>query len=469
MLLARSRRLHHLVESNKLVATLSAMMSSAGSFCAVACCAALFCAAVVSSPQSLLAAPLAPDEVDPDTAAASDADLLDPTLPSKQAIEKAQADEPRSLAPPQTEAAPLKPDRPGAKTATPTKVRPAAGEKDANQEPGPGEPMVRRAFEMSKTKRDEEGLTEVIDLCNAGIEAGLTGAMVPYTRQFMGWAHNRRGELRADAEHNIEALEDFGTAVRLDDTKWRHYHNRGVSLATLAKYDEAIADFDQTIKMNPNYANAYFNRGELRYEKQEFAAAIADYTHAIRLAPKDAAAFNSRGHAHYKLKHFREAMEDYNQAVRLDPTAAAAYTNRGDAYADLGQYAEAAHDYRAAIKQNPKLGRAYQSAAWLMATCPDENFRSAELAVQAAEKAIALDGDTDYHYVETLAAAQASAGDFDAAISTQKKANELVPAEQQQRAADRLAIYEKHNVYREAPFFAPKVGDTPPLRPLDRF
>ena len=69
-----------------------------------------------------------------------------------------------------------------------------------------------------------------------------------------------------------------------------------------------------------------------------------------------------------------------------------------------------------------------------MSTCPDDNFRNPELAVQAAEKAIALDGDTDYHYLETLAVAQASAGDFEAAISTQKKAIELVPNEQQQRA-----------------------------------
>jgi tetratricopeptide (TPR) repeat protein len=422
---------------------------------------------ILSAAQALPAAPLALDEMDPDTAAASDQDLLDPSVPSQQAIEKAQADEPRNLSPPQTEAAPLKQARGGSKSAA--KVRPAAGDASADDQPSDGEPIVRRAFELSKTLRDEEGLTQVIDMCNKGVEAGLKGPMVPYTRQFLGWAHNRRGELRADADNNLEALEDFAAAVQLDDTKWRHFHNRGVSLATLAKFDEAISDFDQTIRMNPNYTNAYFNRGELRYEKQEFAAAIKDYTQAIRLAPKDAATYNSRGHAHYKLQHFREAMEDYNQAVRLDPTAAAAYTNRGDAYADMGMYAEAAHDYRAAIKQNPKLGRAYQSAAWLMSTCPDDNFRNPELAVQAAEKAIALDGDTDYHYLETLAVAQASAGDFEAAISTQKKAIELVPNEQQQRAADRLAIFEKHNVYREAPAAPQKTSETPPLRPLDRF
>ncbi len=424
---------------------------------------------LLAASSALTAAPLAPDEIDPDTAAASEEDLLDPAIPSQQSIEKAATAEPRSLAPAQTQAAPLTPNRPAPEAAAAGKVRQAAGQNAAADKPADGEPIVRRAFELSKTARNEEAMNEVIDMCTKGVEAGLEGAMVPYTKQFLGWAHNRRGEMRADADHNLEALEDFSMALKLDATKWRHFHNRGVSLATLARYDEAIADFDQTIRMNPNYANAYFNRAELRYEQQKFDAAVQDYTKAIRLAPKDAAAYNSRGHAHYRLQHFREAMEDYNQSIRLDPTAAAAYTNRGDAFADQGQYAEAAHDYRAAIKHNPKLGRAYQSAAWLMATCPDENFRSEELAVQAAEKAVALDGDTDYHYVETLAAALASAGDFDGAIEAQKKAIELVPADRQQRAAGRLAVYEKRNAYREAPAAPAKTSAEPPLRPLDRF
>ena len=327
---------------------------------------AIFLPALLSAPDRLRAAPpIAPDEIDPDVAAASQEDLIDPSLPTPKAIRAAEGAEPRNLTPPQTEnATPLVPRRPGPKSAAREGVSPAAGTTATSDGPGKsdgqvdGESLVRRAFEQSKTAQNEAGLTEILDLCTAGVQAGLSGAMVPYTRQFMAWAHNRRGELRSDADRNAEAIEDFATAVRLDDTKWRHFHNRGVSLATLAQYDAAVADFDRTIRMNPNYANAYFNRGELRYEKQDFAGAIQDYTQAIRLAPRDAAAYNSRGHAHYRMQHFREALDDYNLAVRIDPSNAAAYTNRGDAQADLGQYAEAAHDYRAAIKLSPKLGRA---------------------------------------------------------------------------------------------------------------
>ena len=151
------------------------------------------------------------------------------------------------------------------------------------------------------------------------------------------------------------------------------------------------------------------------------------------------------------MHEFREALADYHQAVRLDPNNAAAYTNRGDMYADFGRWANASSDYRTAIKLNPSLGRAYQSAAWLMATCPDEEFRNPDQALEAAEKAIELDGETDYRYLETLAAAEANAGHFADAIDTQAKAIEVTPVDYRQSAQQRMELYEQNTACREAP------------------
>jgi tetratricopeptide (TPR) repeat protein len=319
------------------------------------------------------------------------------------------------------------------------------------QAAGLGGPTVLRAFAITKTATNENDYSEIIELCHQGLEAGLDGSMTVYARRLMGWAHNRRGEARAEADEQDAALEDFEAAVALDDSKWRYVHNRGVSHATLGHYPKAIADFNQTLKMNPNYGNAYFNRGELRYEESDFVGAVADYTQAIKLDPRDATAFNSRGHAHYRLHEFREALADYHQAVRLDPTNAAAYTNRGDMYADFGRWANATSDYRTAMKLNPALGRAYQSAAWLLATCPEDAFRSANGAMLAARKAIELDGEGDYRYLETLAAAEANAGYFGDAVDTQAGALAVAPDDYRQTAEKRLQLYRHKTAYREAP------------------
>jgi len=314
-----------------------------------------------------------------------------------------------------------------------------------------GSPIVLGAFAKTKTATNEEDFTEILDLCRKGLDAGLDGSMTVYARRLMGWAHNRRGELRSDADEQETALEDFEAAVSLDDSKWRYVHNRGVTHATLGHYPKAIDDFNQTLKMNPNYGNAYFNRGELRYEEHDFVGAVSDYTQAIKLDPRDATAYNSRGHAHYRLHEFREALADYHQAVRLDPTNAAAFTNRGDMYADFGRWANATSDYRTAMKLNPSLGRAYQSAAWLLATCPEDAFRSANGAMLSAKKAIELDGETDYRYLETLAAAEANAGYFADAIDTQAAALAIAPPDSRPTAENRLHLYQRKTAYREAP------------------
>jgi len=322
-----------------------------------------------------------------------------------------------------------------------------------------GRPMIDEAFAKSKVAQSIEEYTAVIDLCRRGIDTGLRKTYVDYAQRLMGWAHNRRGEAQAQAGKDEPALADFEASVKFNPDSWRAIHNRAVSYAAQGKIKEAMADFDRTIELNQNYANAYFNRGELAYLQGEFPKALADYTEALRLAPPDSAILNSRGHAFYRLQQFGDALRDYGEAIKLDPENAAALINRGDTYMELGKYGESAKDYRAAVKVSPKLGRAYQSAAWLMATCPDENYRNEKLALEAANKAIELDGEGDYRYLETLAAAQANVGMFAEAKKSQEKAIAKAPERDLVACEKRMALYGRELAYRDLPQGAPAMPD----------
>jgi tetratricopeptide (TPR) repeat protein len=86
-----------------------------------------------------------------------------------------------------------------------------------------------------------------------------------------------------------------------------------------------------------------------------------------------------------------------------------------------------------------------------MATCPNQQFRDDKRAVEAAQKAIELDGNDDYRYVETLAAALAAASDFEAAIEAQEKVVQMVPDNLRSRAEGRLELYRRETPYRELP------------------
>ena len=199
----------------------------------------------------------------------------------------------------------------------------------------------------------------------------------------------------------------------------------------------------------PDYANAWFNRGEIHYELGDFATAIKDYSEAIRLQPEDAGFYTSRGHTFFQLRRFRQALADYDRAVEIAPESSEFFANRGDAYRSIGQWENAANDFRKAIKLDNSFGRAYQGVAWLMATCPDPVFRNQELAVKAAQKAIELDGDSDYIYLDTLAAALANNGKFAEAETTMRRAIQGAPPENAAPLKARLKLYTGRRPFRQ--------------------
>jgi tetratricopeptide (TPR) repeat protein len=324
-----------------------------------------------------------------------------------------------------------------------------------------GDAYIFKAHSLSSTAKTVSEYSEILQLCERGIHYGVGNETSEYTKRLMSWAYNRRGEMLAEQGHDTLALEDFEASIISDKSRWRAYHNRGVSLAMLGKHKEALVDFNHTIELNPKFANAYFNRAEVLYELSDYESAVRDYTRAIKVEPNDAAIYNSRGHTNYLLGKYREAAQDYTVAIRLEPTSAAALVNRGDLYAELGYYERAVADFQEAVRCEPNYGRAFLSAAWLMATCPDAQFRSMNGALNAMTKAEKLLDHSDHRYLDTLAAVQANAGNFGEARKTSEKAAETAPESLAEAYADRLALYDRKLPYRSIPRAMPKVEAMP--------
>ncbi len=308
------------------------------------------------------------------------------------------------------------------------------------------------AYQISKTARTEKQFTQIIELCQKTLAARPSEKQAAYARKLQAWSCNRRGELRADAGEDDLAQADFEAAVKLDKTNWRALHNRGVGFAARTKFAEAAADFDEVIRLHPEFATVWFNRGELRSQNADFNGAIEDYNQALKLQPNDPAALVGRGHAWYQLGENEDALKDYDRALELDGQRATTFVFRAAALAEAGRYAAAADDYRSAIRLEPNSAAGYQAAAWLMATCPDEEFRDAKLAVKASRRAIELRGHDEYRDQETLAAALAEDGQFDAAIKAQQRAIELAGNDDKELTkmlTGRLKVYRTKQPYRE--------------------
>lgn len=336
------------------------------------------------------------------------------------------------------------------------------------QEPDSG-PSVHDVYDKTKTAKTVEDFSRILQDCRTLRQTDLSDANAEYLVRLTSYVLNSRGEVYAsqatelqekgDTEASSEidglALADFEESVKRNPQYHKALHNRGVSYAVRGEYEKAIADFSRTIEIKADYPNAWFNRAEIRYELGRYEEALSDYSRVITLNRSDAGAFTSRGHTYFQLGRYDRALEDYDRAVRMAPDNAVAYADRGDAHRSLGRWRQANSDYRDAIRRDGKSSRIYQSAAWLLATCPDARYRNAETGLQAAQRAIRLGNDQDFRLLDTLAAAHANAGQFDKARETVQRAIQLAPEDEVEVLQRRLKLYQGDRPYRQGSASAP--------------
>ncbi|MDA1179521.1 MAG: tetratricopeptide repeat protein [Planctomycetota bacterium] len=338
-----------------------------------------------------------------------------------------------------------------------------AGTGGADQLPQVAE-QLRQAYQLAQRAKTIEQFSQALRICEQALgQSGITADQRQYAQHLSSWLSNKRGEAYSaqaedmahgddsSAEDSLErnALRDFERAVKFNPEAWRPLHNRGVSRAILRDYEASLEDFAAALQRNPRYVNTWFNRAEVLYELGEYEKAVADYTRAIRLDPNDADAHVNRGHANFQLGNYQRSLEDYDRVLQLRPDDAVAHIDRADAYAFLGEWSKSASDYRIAIRLDNQQPRAYQNAAWLMATCPDDQFRNPALAVRAAKRAIELSGESDHRSLDILGAAQASAGQFNEAQQAVVQAMHGAPEGSRGPLESRLELYKRQEPYRQ--------------------
>src|SRR5262249_40248733 len=163
-------------------------------------------------------------------------------------------------------------------------------------------------------------------------------------------------------------------------------------------------------------AKAYSNRAALYVVADQLEPAARDYEKAVSLDPRLAVAQRGCGRTLHMMGRTNEALAHLDEAARLAPNDAVTLTSRGGLLTGLGRYADAAADYDRAVEINANSAEACRSSAWLLATCPDDNVRNPQLALRRAQMAAKLDKKSDAVTLDTLAAAQANAGDFRRAV-----------------------------------------------------
>jgi tetratricopeptide (TPR) repeat protein len=267
---------------------------------------------------------------------------------------------------------------------------------------------------------------------------------------------NSRGNAWRDKKEFDKAIDDFSAAIRIDPNFSLAYNNRGNAWRDKKDYDQAIDDYTEAIHFDPLYPPPYINRGLCWADKHDYHRAIGDYTEALRLDPKSLAGYYYRATAEVASKHYEGALTDSTLVIQLDPKQVGAFLLRGMANHRLQKNDKALKDFAYVLERDPKNSRAlwykamtlaqlkkydaavesfdatmkldpsaavYRDYAFFLSTCPEARYRNSPKAISMARTAIEKAGtEANWEYHVARAAAYAEFGDFERALTEQRKA-----------------------------------------------
>jgi tetratricopeptide (TPR) repeat protein len=157
-------------------------------------------------------------------------------------------------------------------------------------------------------------------------------------------------------------------------------------------------------------------------------------------------------YAKQALEHARAAREIAGATQQFQWDFATTLRMLANAQIGAGQFQEARQSFEEAVEAGPQSADAYSALAWSLATHWADPIRDGKKAIELAKKACELTEWKNPHFLDTLAAAYAEAGQFVEAVKWQKKAlehPEAFDAVGLEQAMQRLRLYEALKPYHE--------------------
>ena len=299
--------------------------------------------------------------------------------------------------------------------------------------------LLNLAKVMSWAGKHEEaaGLTEkVLELDSTKIEA----------HRIRAFAYLKRKEYTLAAKHYRAA-----TVLRPDDVD--AHSGLATVLMHVGKLNEAETSARRSIQLQPEKAGCHFVLGQVLVKQSKASEAILRFRRAIELEPEMTAARIEIGKVLASQGASAEAVKHLEEAFAMRPGGVGILALIGNIHQSQGKIALAIDVFEKALTLDPSLTAVMNNLAWLYATCPVQELRNAERAIDLAEHSCRATSFTNPEFMDTCSAAYAAAGKFDKAIETAKQALTLAEAARNTTLADaiddRLLQYQSGKAHRD--------------------
>ncbi|MCE2559161.1 MAG: tetratricopeptide repeat protein [Acidobacteria bacterium] len=223
----------------------------------------------------------------------------------------------------------------------------------------------------------------------------------------------------------------------------------GQLLGKLNRLPQAMEQFAAVVDRDPRHVEAHRILAVAAVRSGYLEPAAAHYRAVLAVEPRDVDALYGAAQVAAGRGRLDEAVEGYRSLLEHAPNHAAARHALGLALLQSGSAtaAEGAEQLRRAYVEDQRLLARGNEIAWSLATHSDAARRDGQLALVIALELNAVAGGAEPALLETLAAAYAETGDFEAAMRTVESALEILGGAGREQAspADRERLLELLN------------------------
>ena len=241
------------------------------------------------------------------------------------------------------------------------------------------------------------------------------------------------------------AVESFRKGIALAPDEPSLHHKLGTALALKGDTRGAVEQFEEALRVSPTFAKAHYSLGLMLASNGQSQQAVQHWQAAIKSEPGYVEARLQLGDMLRRGGQFEASLAQYDYIIKADPRVPEARFGYAASLVRLRRYAEARDRFEAAAREYPSEPAFAQATVRLLAAAPDDRVRDGRRALSMAQGLVDK-GLRSFDVLETMAMAQAEAGQFSGAAMWQRDA--IAAAERTaghvvaERITDNLKLYE---------------------------
>jgi len=163
-----------------------------------------------------------------------------------------------------------------------------------------------------------------------------------------------RGKAYLLLQQMEDAVDDFTSALNMDDSLDSGFFGRGMALGRLGRLEEGISDLTIFLARNPESSIGFTKRGVRHIWNNDFERAIKDLQRAIALDDGNAEAHDDLGVALAQTGNLAESIGHFVRAKTIDPSYQKAHHNLAMVYYMSGDPGRALSAVNDALKLAPE-------------------------------------------------------------------------------------------------------------------